>query len=223
MPGVLAVLACCLALAGACAGPAPSPAASAGGSTAAPSPLVLRPPSATPLASAPPAPISDGTRAVITTSDGTITIELYTGSAPVAAQNFIDLARAGYYDGVVFHRIVPGFVIQGGDGQFGREGALDPSRIGTGGPGYTFPDEPFAGSYTRGTVAMANAGPNTNGSQFFIMLADAPQMPRAYTIFGKVVSGMSVVDRIAAGPRGGPQDDQALDPVPMLKVTITRP
>ncbi len=225
---VLAGLVWCLVIASACAAGSSTTGASATSSAAATahapaSPLVLHPPSATPLASAPPQPISDGTQAVIATPDGTITIELFTGSAPVATQNFINLARAGYYNGVVFHRIVPGFVIQGGDGQYGRVGAINRTLLGTGGPGYTFPDEPFAGSYTRGTVAMANAGPNTNGSQFFIVLADAPQLPRAYTIFGRVVAGMSVVDRIASGPRGGPQDDQALDPVPMLSVTIRRP
>ena len=96
------------------------------------------------------------------------------------------------------------------------------TRIGGGGPGYEFADEPFAGSYTRGTVAMANAGPNTNGSQFFILVADYP-LQRDYTIFGTVVSGMDVVDAIVAGPRTGRQNDQAAEPIPMTKVTIQAP
>jgi cyclophilin family peptidyl-prolyl cis-trans isomerase len=200
----------------------PSPPGAPAGATAAAAPAKIKPPTATPLAQAPAAPASDGTKVTIETPKGTIVIELYTKSAPVAAQNFVNLARAGYYDGVVFHRILPGFMIQGGDGQYGRIGSMDATRIGAGGPGYEFPDEPFAGDYTRGTVAMANAGPNTNGSQFFILVADYP-LPRNYTIFGRVVSGMDAVDAIVAGPRTGPQGDQAVEPVPMTKVTIQAP
>lgn len=185
-------------------------------------PAALRPPTATPLAQAPATPAGDGTKATIETPKGAIVIELYTKSAPVAAQNFVNLARAGYYDGVIFHRIYPGFMIQGGDGQYGREGSIDQARVGGGGPGYRFVDEPFAGAYTRGTLAMANAGPNTNGSQFFILVADYPLQPN-YTIFGTVVSGMDVVDQIVGGARTGLQNDQAVDPVPMTKVTIQGP
>jgi cyclophilin family peptidyl-prolyl cis-trans isomerase len=148
------------------------------------------------------------------TAKGDIVIELYNRSAPVAAQNFENLVRAGFYDGVVFHRIVPGFMIQGGD----------PTGTGAGGPGYEFPDEPFAGSYVPGTVAMANAGPNTNGSQFFIVVGpDAAGLPHAYTIFGTVLSGMDVAQTIAAGPRGGPQGDRALQPVPIESAVVNAP
>ncbi len=127
----------------------------------------------------------------ISTDKGDIVIALYPDTAPMAVSNFVYLASNGFYDGLTFHRREEGFVIQGGD----------PNGNGTGGPGYQFPDE-LKDSYTyaRGTVAMANAGPNTNGSQFFIMLADYP-LPKAYTIFGHVVSGMDVVDKISIGDK----------------------
>ncbi|MGC8634043.1 MAG: peptidylprolyl isomerase [Candidatus Limnocylindrales bacterium] len=175
---------------------------------------VLKPPTATPLASAPAQTSGDGTTVTLHTQQGNIVITLFTDSAPVAAQNFENLVRAGFYNGTVFHRIIPGFVIQGGD----------PTGTGMGGPGYTFPDEPFAGSYTPGTVAMANAGPNTNGSQFFIVVGDqAASLPHAYTIFGTVTSGLAVAQQIAAGPRGGPNNDQALQPVKILTATVHPP
>jgi cyclophilin family peptidyl-prolyl cis-trans isomerase len=174
----------------------------------------VKPPTATPLASAPAAPAGDGTTVTLHTQKGDITIALYNRSAPVAAQNFENLARAGFYDGTGFHRIIPGFVIQGGD----------PTGTGAGGPGYSFPDEPFAGTYAPGTVAMANSGPNTNGSQFFIVVgAQAASLPHAYTIFGTVTSGLDVAEQIAAGPRGGPQGDQAMQPVKILSVTVAAP
>ena len=160
------------------------------------------------------------TSATISTDKGDIELMLHTTDAPKAAANFVDLARKGFYDGVVFHRVVPGFVVQGGDGQYGRLDALDDRRVGTGGPGYTFDDEPFAGEYARGTLAMANAGPNTNGSQFFICLVDlAGRLPRNYTIFGQVTRGMDVVDAIASGPIG--PGDRPTEPVAMTSVTIT--
>jgi cyclophilin family peptidyl-prolyl cis-trans isomerase len=147
--------------------------------------------------------------ATISTDKGDIVVELFTEGAPKAANNFLDLARKGFYDGVIFHRVVPGFVIQGGD----------PTGTGTGGPGYKFADEPFSGDYYRGTLAMANAGPNTNGSQFFICLADlAGRLPKNYTIFGQVTKGMDVVDAIAAGKLGG--NDRPNEPVKMTKVTV---
>jgi cyclophilin family peptidyl-prolyl cis-trans isomerase len=147
--------------------------------------------------------------ATITTDKGDIDIDLFTNDAPRAAKNFLDLARKGFYNGVIFHRIVPGFVIQGGD----------PAGTGRGGPGYTFPDEPFKGEYMRGTLAMANAGPNTNGSQFFICLADlAGKLPKSYTIFGQVTRGLEVVDAIAAGKTGA--QDRPIEPVTMTKVTV---
>jgi cyclophilin family peptidyl-prolyl cis-trans isomerase len=160
------------------------------------------------------------TRATIETDKGTIEIELLTGSAPKAAANFVELARKGFYDGVVFHRIVPGFVIQGGDGEHGQIDRLNRGRLGTGGPGYRFDDEPFEGDYERGAVAMANAGPNTNGSQFFICLKDLRgSLPKKYTLFGRVTAGMDVVDEIAAGKRDS--HDQPNDPVAMRKVAIS--
>jgi len=159
------------------------------------------------------------TKALLATERGDIEIELFTDGAPRAAQNFVDLASKGFYDGVVFHRIVPGFVIQGGDGQHGKKPGLDTGRVGTGGPGYKFKDEPFGGDYYRGAVAMANAGPNTNGSQFFICLADlSGKLPKSYTIFGQVTKGMDVVDVIAAEPTGA--RDLPADPVAMTTVTI---
>jgi len=148
------------------------------------------------------------TRATIDTEKGPIEIDLFDESAPKTAANFITLARKGFYDGVIFHRVVPGFVVQGGD----------PTGTGSGGPGYKFADEPVSGNYLRGTVAMANAGPNTNGSQFFICLADLATLPKNYTIFGQVTRGMEAVDAIAAEPRGG--QDRPLKPVKMTGVTI---
>ncbi len=129
-----------------------------------------------------------GKKAVILTDKGEVTIELFTDT-PFASSNFIFLVSDGFYDGLIFHRREEKFVVQGGD----------PNGNGTGGPGYTFPDEPVIGDYKRGTVAMANAGPNTNGSQFFIILEDAPNLPKKYTIFGQVISGMEVIDKIQLG------------------------
>ena len=128
-------------------------------------------------------------RATLETSHGTIEIEFYAAEAPLAVNNFVFLARDGFYDGVIFHRVVPGFVIQGGD----------PTGTGRGGPGYQFRDELGHGKddYSRGTVAMANAGPNTNGSQFFICLKDVG-LPNQYTVFGRVTSGLEAVDAVAA-------------------------
>ena len=125
----------------------------------------------------------------ITTAKGDIVFELYPNTAPLAVSNFVYLTNEGYYNGLIFHRREEGFVIQGGD----------PLGTGRGGPGYRFNDE-LTDSYTyaRGTVAMANAGPNTNGSQFFVMLADVP-LPKSYTIFGKVTEGLDVVDQIKIG------------------------
>jgi cyclophilin family peptidyl-prolyl cis-trans isomerase len=160
------------------------------------------------------------TRAVIATEKGDIEVDLFSDGAPKATQNFVDLARKGYYDGVIFHRIIPGFVIQGGDGQYGKKDALDTSRVGTGGPGYKFEDEPISGDYYRGTLAMANAGPNTNGSQFFICHQDLTgKLPKNYTIFGQVTRGLDVVDQIAAGRTGA--GDRPVEPVAMTAVTVT--
>ena len=160
------------------------------------------------------------TRATIATEIGDIDIELYDESAPKAAQHFIDLAKKGFYDDVIFHRVIPGFVIQGGDGQYGKKSALERGRVGTGGPGYTFADEPIHGDYGRGAVAMANAGPNTNGSQFFICHQDlAGKLPKNYTLFGQVTKGMDVVDQIVNAPRDS--RDLPNEPVAMKSVTIS--
>ncbi len=127
-------------------------------------------------------------KAVIETTKGNIEFEIYP-EASQAATNFIFLANEGFYDNLTFHRVVPGFVIQGGD----------PLGNGTGGPGYRFNDEPVKRKYDKGIVAMANSGPNTNGSQFFIMLDNNPDLPAKYTIFGKVTKGQDIVDEIAVG------------------------
>jgi len=125
--------------------------------------------------------------ATLDTNHGEISISFFAEDAPQTVNNFVFLTKEGFYDGVIFHRVVPGFVIQGGD----------PTGTGRGGPGYTFRDElDKPRGYGRGTVAMANAGPNTNGSQFFICLDDVG-LPHSYTIFGEVTDGMKVVDTIA--------------------------
>jgi peptidyl-prolyl cis-trans isomerase B (cyclophilin B) len=162
------------------------------------------------------------TKATIDTDKGAIEIELHVEGAPKATANFIELTNKGYFDGIVFHRLVPGFVIQGGDGEYGHFDKLDRGRLGQGGPGYKFADESFEGDYTRGAVAMANAGPNTNGSQFFICLADLSggRLPKKYTLFGHVTSGMDVVDAIAAGKRDS--RDQPNEPVAMKSVKIAQ-
>ncbi len=130
-----------------------------------------------------------GKRVRVSTAKGEIIFELFADTAPLAVSNFVYLSQGGYYNGLTFHRREEGFVIQGGD----------PNGNGTGGPGYRFGDElNDAHRYERGIVAMANAGPDTNGSQFFIMLKDTP-LTKAYSIFGRVVDGMDVVDKIAVG------------------------
>ena len=146
--------------------------------------------------------------ATIETTAGTMTAEFFPGDAPETVNNFVFLARDDYYTDVIFHRVIPGFMIQGGD----------PTGSGSGGPGYRFKDEPVQRKYLRGTLAMANAGPNTNGSQFFVMHADYP-LPPNYTIFGQLTSGEDVLDAIATGPKGA--QDRPMEPVKMISVTIT--
>jgi cyclophilin family peptidyl-prolyl cis-trans isomerase len=172
----------------------------------------------------PPPPMAADETATVTlaTEKGDIVIEVKGSLAPNAAGNFVALAECGFFDGVIFHRLVPGFVIQGGDGEFGRKPNVDMQRVGTGGPGYSFADDPVSTPYVRATVAMANSGPDTNGSQFFICLADVG-LPPDYSIFGAVTSGMDVVDVIAAMPNSGPPANQALEPVAVTKATVTRP
>jgi cyclophilin family peptidyl-prolyl cis-trans isomerase len=144
--------------------------------------------------------------ATLDTNHGEIVIEFDPVRSPRTVNNFVFLAREGYYDGVVFHRVISGFMIQGGD----------PTGTGRGGPGYNFRDElEGEGSYRRGTVAMANAGPHTNGSQFFICHTDVG-LPHSYTIFGTVTSGLETVDAIAStatDPNDRPYDDVVINSV----------
>lgn len=129
-------------------------------------------------------------RATIETDKGPIVMDLDPALAPATVNNFVHLARSGYYDGLTFHRVVSGFVIQGGC----------PDGNGRGGPGYRFDDEPVQGEYTLGAVAMANAGPNTNGSQFFITIDDCrTKLDKAYSLFGHVVEGIDVTQKIVVG------------------------
>jgi cyclophilin family peptidyl-prolyl cis-trans isomerase len=152
-----------------------------------------------------PPPLAAGQTRTVTlqTAKGAIVIGVDGALSPIAAGNFVALAACGFYDAVAFHRVVPGFVIQGGDGQFGRAPTIDRANVGKGGPGYTIADEPVTATYGRGVVAMARSSqPNSEGSQFFIVLSDAARDTLAsyntYAIFGHVTSGMQAVDAIAA-------------------------
>lgn len=152
--------------------------------------------------------------ATIQTSLGDIQFEMFTNDAPKTVENFVKLAQKKFYDGIIFHRVIKGFMIQGGD----------PTGTGTGGPGYKFEDElnpttdSYRNGYKKGVVAMANSGPNTNGSQFFIMLADTP-LPHNYTIFGRVIKGQEIVDAI--GNVKTNQNDKPLTDVVMKNVTVS--
>lgn len=149
------------------------------------------------------------TQATLHTSEGAIGIELYPADAPKTVDNFTRLAGEGFYDGIVFHRVIPDFMIQGGC----------PQGTGTGGPGYQFEDEINGHLIERGALAMANAGPNTNGSQFFIVTADAcPWLDGKHTVFGKVTSGEDVVDRISGVERDG--RDKPVTPVVIERVEL---
>lgn len=156
--------------------------------------------------------------AQLATTDGTIGVQLLPGAGPVAAANFVYLARQGFYDHVPVHRMIPGFMFQSGD----------PTGTGTGGPGYNIKDDPVPVDmkYAKGTVAMANSGaPNSGGSQFFVMLGDVP-LPTTYSIFGRVVSGMEVLDRIAATPvgdNGMGEVSRPLTPLEITGVTVSGP
>jgi len=189
--------------------------------------------SACPTSQPPPLAAGQTRTVTITTPNGTIVIKVTASTAPIATGNFVALASCGYYNGVVFQRLVPGFVIQGGDGEFGRVGpdgklsASDAANVGSGDPGYTIADDPPQTGYARGTVAMARTGdPHSEASQFFIVLDDSAATSLAqsnqygYAILGNVTSGMAVVDAIAALPNSGGQDNQAVDPVPMTSVTV---
>ena len=149
-------------------------------------------------------------RATIETSKGAIVIELYPNEAPKTVANFVKLAKQGFYNGIIFHRVIPGFMIQTGD----------PTGTGRGGPGYTFEDEfsPTLHHDGLGVVSMANAGPGTNGSQFFITLAPTPWLDGKHSIFGRVVEGQTVVEQIAAASRDA--NDRPLQDIAMTRVMI---
>ena len=148
--------------------------------------------------------------ATLHTSHGAIEVELFPADAPKTVENFETLAGKGFYDGVIFHRVIPDFMIQGGD----------PTGTGSGGPGYTFEDEASGHPVARGALAMANAGPDTNGSQFFIVTADACQwLDGKHTVFGQVVSGQDVVDRISAVERDA--RDRPATPVTIDRVELS--
>jgi cyclophilin family peptidyl-prolyl cis-trans isomerase len=146
--------------------------------------------------------------ATIETTAGTMTAELFASEAPRTVNNFVFLANEGFYADVIFHRVISGFMIQGGD----------PTGTGSGGPGYRFADEPVSRPYQRGTLAMANAGADTNGSQFFVMHADYA-LPPNYTIFGKLSAGEDVMDAIAGAPKGA--QDRPVNPVSIKSVTVS--
>ncbi len=153
-------------------------------------------------------------QAVLKTTMGNITVQLNRDKTPKTVDNFVTLAQKKFYNGTIFHRVIKGFMIQGGD----------PNGNGTGGPGYKFDDEPFEGEYTKGTVAMANSGPNTNGSQFFIMQGDNP-IRKNYVIFGKVIKGIEVVDSIANSPvEAGETGEMSkpLHPVKIIEVKLVK-
>ena len=173
-----------------------------------------------------PEPLAEGETRVVTidTNLGSMDLTIEADLSPIAAGNFVALAECGYYDGVVFHRVVPGFVIQAGDGQNGRAPNVDPNMVGTGGPGYTIQDEPVTTPYGRGTVAMARTqAPDSVGSQFFIVLDDEAkgslESANTYQIIGSVTSGMETADAIAAAA------DQEIptNPVAMADVSVAIP
>jgi peptidyl-prolyl cis-trans isomerase B (cyclophilin B) len=146
-------------------------------------------------------------QAIIQTNHGPIHVELFPDDAPKTVANFVKLANDGFYDRVIFHRVIPDFMVQGGD----------PTGTGSGGPGYSFEDEFNDHKVERGALAMANAGPNTNGSQFFIVTTDAaPWLDGKHTVFGRVTEGMDVVDTISELPRDArdkPHDDVVMESV----------
>jgi len=149
----------------------------------------------------------------LNTDHGDMVLEMFASEVPNTVNNFVFLARDGYYDNVIFHRVIKGFMIQGGD----------PEGTGRGGPGYTFADESFTREYLRGTVAMANAGPDTNGSQFFIV-HDATPLPKNYTIFGQVKEGLKVLDAIATAEvttSGMGELSKPVNPVYIKSATVT--
>lgn len=206
-----------------------------------PTPLPTVPPTTPPYSLAPtpsncptaaPSPLSGTATVTMVTNFGTIVIKADGSLGPNAAGTFVALAQCGYYNNVIFHRILPTFVIQAGDGQYGREPNLDLSKVGTGGPGWTITDDPVNTDLVRGSVAIANTGSaNSGSSQFFIVLDDGafPSGTTTYSIIGTVTSGMDVVDRIAQVPTGGePESGSAtgslpLQPIVIESTTVTTP
>ena len=221
-----------VASAAASAQPVASAGASSAGGSSAPSAAAnagaVIAPAGCPTSAPPPMAATDTATVTLSTAKGDIVIKVTGSLAPNATGDFVALAACGYYNGVVFHRLVPGFVIQGGDGQFGRVPNVDASQVGFGGPGYTITDDPVMTPYQRGTVAMARTSPpNSEGSQFFIVLDDGAASALAsvntYAIVGQVTSGMDVVDAIAAMPNSGPPSNSALDPLPITNASVSRP
>ena len=147
--------------------------------------------------------------ATMHTNHGPIELELFDEDAPKTVENFRKLSADGFYDGVVFHRVIPNFMVQGGD----------PEGTGTGGPGYTFEDEINEHKVVRGALAMANAGPDTNGSQFFIVTTEAaPWLDGKHTVFGRVTDGMEAVDKIESAPTGA--GDRPLEPQVIERIEL---
>jgi cyclophilin family peptidyl-prolyl cis-trans isomerase len=180
-----------------------------------------------------PAALSGTATVTVATNFGNIVIKVDSSLGPNAAGTFVALARCGYYNNVIFHRTVVGFVIQAGDGTYGREPSPNLGKVGTGGPTWTIPDDKVSTPYKRGTVAMANTGAaNSASSQFFIVLSDTAwtaTTPKTYSIFGSVTSGLDVVDRIALVPLGGEPGANGepaslpLQPIVITGTTVTTP
>ncbi len=168
--------------------------------------------------------INKNMEATINTNQGVMRVELFAHDAPKTVENFMKLAKQGFYNGLSFHRVIPGFMIQGGDPYCGKDGGADVGMCGTGGPSYKFEDElnlvapSYKDGYKKGVLAMANSGPNTNGSQFFIMVDDV-QLPHNYTIFGRVTAGQEVADAISNVKRNS--QDRPLESVIIQVVAVS--
>jgi cyclophilin family peptidyl-prolyl cis-trans isomerase len=212
--------------------PSPSPTAMPTIAPSAPAYTLGPTPSGCPTSA--PAAMTAGTTATVTmtTNFGNIVIKVVADDGPNAAGAFLALARCGYYDNLIFQRIIAGFVIQAGDGQYARLPSLDPDKFGLGGPGWTITDDKVSAAYKRGTLAIANTGAvNSGGSQFFIVLSDTntlAQTTPGYAIFGSVTTGMDVVDKIAGipvggAPKNGNAPDMALQPAVITSTTVTTP
>ncbi len=213
---------------------APTPSATAMPTIAPSAPAYTLGPSPSGCPTTAPAAMTAGTTATVTmtTNFGNIVIKVVADDGPNAAGAFIGLAKCGFYDNLIFQRIIAGFVIQAGDGQYARLPSLVPDQFGQGGPGWTVTDDKVSLPYKRGTLAMANTGAaNSGGSQFFIVLSDTntlAQITPGYAIFGSVTSGLDVVDKIATipvggAPKNGNNPDMALQPAVITSTTVTTP